>query len=287
MENIIYLNGRYVPQSQAMISVMDRGFLFGDGIYEVIPVFDGKCFGFDEHMARMNHSLTAIDIKNPHTISEWKNIFNTLLEKNNKNTGNYSIYCQITRGVGETREHTYSDDLIPTVVVFLKSFKFIAPSEIEKGFSAITSDDSRRKDCSIKAINLLPNILHMQKAKKAGAIEAILIRNDEVLECTSSNIFLVKNNVLMTPPLSTNILGGTTRKKVIALAKENHIDCQEIKITSEMLKNADEIWVTGCVKEICPIVILDGKIVGSGKPGNLWRRMSAWYDAAKKQRERS
>lgn len=264
-----------------MISVMDRGFLFGDGIYEVIPVFNGKCFGFEEHIARMNRSLEAIDIKNPHTQDEWKNIFQTLLKKNDKNTGKYSIYCQITRGAGETREHTYSDDLIPTVVVFLKSFKDISQETLEKGFSAITSDDSRRRDCSIKAINLLPNILHMQKAKKAGAIEAILIRDNEVLECTSSNVFIIKDNVLMTPPLSPNILGGTTRKKIIALAKENNIDCREIKITPDMLNTADEIWVTGCVKEICPIVMLDGKLIGNGKVGPLWHKMTALYEAAK------
>ena len=280
---VIYLNGNYVPQEKAMISVMDRGFLFGDGIYEVIPVFNGKFFGFEEHIARMNRSLEAIDIKNPHSTKEWELIFKTLLEKNDKAKGNYSIYCQITRGAGETREHTYPDNLVPTVVAFLKAFKEVAHEEAANGFSAITSDDSRRRDCHIKAINLLPNILQMQKAKKAGAIEAILIRDNEVLECTSSNIFIVKDTILMTPPLSQNILGGTTRKKIIDLAHDNNISCREIKISREMLENADEIWVTGCVKEICPIVMLDNKPINHGKVGPLWEKMTALYDAAKKK----
>ncbi|MDP1574028.1 MAG: aminotransferase class IV [Coxiellaceae bacterium] len=282
MQNIIYVNGKYLPQEKAVVSVMDRGFLFGDGIYEVIPVFNGKLFGFEEHMARMKSSLDAVDIKNPHAVTEWETIFKTILKKNKEEAGNCSIYCQITRGVGETREHTYSDDLIPTVVVFLKAPQTITHEEIAHGFSAITSDDLRHRDCHIKAINLLPNILQLQKAKKAGAIEAVLIHDNEVLECTSSNIFIVKDNILMTPPLSQNILGGTTRKKIIALANENKIDCREIKISREMLENADEIWVTGCVKEICPIVVLDNKQINNGKVGPLWHKMSALYEAGKK-----
>lgn len=282
MSDMIYLNGHYVPQAEAKISVMDRGFLFGDGIYEVIPVFDGNYFGFEEHMARMERSLSGIDIKNPYTTDQWKKIFDGLLEANKKTAGNHSIYCQVTRGAGPTREHTYPDDLVPTVVAFLKPFKTMSHDEVAKGFSAITSDDARRRDCHIKAINLLPNVLHLQKAKKSGAIEAILIRDDEVLECTSSNIFIVKNGILMTPPLSAHILSGTTRKKIIALAKENHLECHETKVTREALESADEIWVTGCVKEICPIVVLDGKMVGNGTVGPLWEKMSAWYEDSKK-----
>lgn len=282
MKNIIYLNGRYVPQDQAVVSVMDRGFLFGDGIYEVIPVFKGKCFGLDEHLARMNRSLTAIDIKNPHTTEDWKAILQTLLEQNDFAQGNCSIYCQITRGADDTREHTYPDDLVPTVVAFLKPMKKLSDEEIQKGFAAITTDDTRRRDCHVKSINLLPNVLDLQKAKKAGALEAILIRNGEVLECTSSNIFIVKDGKILTPPLSPYILSGTTRNKIIALAKAHDIPCEETKVMETDLENADEIWVTGCVKEICPIVTLNGKSVGVGKVGPLWHKMIDWYHASKK-----
>lgn len=279
--NIVYLNGEYIPQKNATVSIMDRGFLFGDGIYEVIPVFNEKFFGFDEHMERMEKSLHAIQIKNPHTHQEWKIIFETLLAKNKKTTGNHSCYCQVTRGADVSRNHTFPDHLKPTVVAFITSFKSHTISECEKGFSAITSDDTRHRNCFIKAINLLPNILQMQKAKSVGAIESILIRNNEVVECTSSNIFIVKNNQLMTPPLSHNILSGITRGLIIQLAKENNIVCIETKITPSMLKNADEIWVTGSIKEICPIVNVDGQMIGDGKVGAVWKKMVSLYEVQK------
>ena len=282
MSYIVYLNGEFLPQEKATISIMDRGFLFGDGIYEVVPIFKGKFFGFQAHMIRMDNSLRAIDVKNPLTHAEWKSVFDTLFAKNNFNANsNYSCYCQITRGADVTRNHTYPDNLKPTVVALVTPLHTRTLEETSKGFSAITIDDSRRRDCYIKAVNLLPNILHMQEAKRAGAIEAILIRNDEVMECTSSNVFIVKNNQLMTPPLSPNILSGTTRNLVIQLAKENHLTCSETKITKEMLKNADEIWVTGSVKEICPIIQLDNKPVGTGQVGSLWKKMIALYETQK------
>lgn len=280
--SIVYLNGQYLPKENATISIMDRGFLFGDGVYEVIPVFNGSFFGLTEHIARLEKSLRAIQIQTPHTLVEWETIFKTLLEKNDKNTGSHSCYCQVTRGADETRSHTFSPDLKPTVVAFILPFKSTTIDQLEQGFSAITVNDSRHRDCYIKAITLLPNILHMQKAKTEGAIEAILIRDNEVLECTSSNIFMVKSNVLMTPPLSPNILSGITRQLILKLAKDNHISCIETKITPEMLKEADEVWVTGSVKEVCPIVSIDQRPVADGKVGPLWKKMITWYEAAKK-----
>ncbi|MCX7125330.1 MAG: aminotransferase class IV, partial [Gammaproteobacteria bacterium] len=190
---IVYLNGQFLPQEKATVSIMDRGFLFGDGVYEVIPVFEGKFFGFEKHIARLEKSLQAMKIKNPHIAEEWKSIFTTLLIQNEKTTGNCGVYCQITRGADTTRSHTFPDNLKPTVVAFITALKTTPLDQLEKGFSAITLDDTRRHDCYIKATNLLPNILYLQKAKSVGAIEAILIRNGEVLECTSSNVFIVKN----------------------------------------------------------------------------------------------
>ncbi|EKD91737.1 MAG: hypothetical protein ACD_29C00411G0002 [uncultured bacterium] len=281
MNNIVYLNGNFIAQNEACVSIMDRGFLFGDGIYEVVPIFDGKPFGFDEHMARMEKSLAAIQIKNPLTHSEWRKILETLVIQNNKKIGNHALYCQITRGAGETRTHSFSSDLKPTVVAFLTPGSTHSVTELSRGFSAISVDDSRRRDCYIKAIALLPNILHMQEAKLKGAIEAILIRNDETTEGTSSNLFIVKNKKILTPPLSCHILSGITRDLIIRLAKENNISIEEVKITSNMLKTADEIWVTGSVKEICPIVVLNEKPVGDGKVGAIWKQMIQLYEACK------
>lgn len=279
--NIVYLNDQFVPQEQAHISIMDRGFLFGDGIYEVVPVFNGKLFGFEEHIARMEKSLNAIQMNNPLTPAEWKSVLENLLLKNNKASGNCACYCQITRGADETRKHNFPHHLKPTVVAFLTPGNAYSFADMEKGFAAITVQDTRRRDCFIKAINLLPNILHLQEAKSHHAIEAILIRNNEALEGTSSNLFIVNNKKLLTPPLSQHILDGITRKLIIRLAKENHILCEETPVTIDMLKNADEIWVTGSVKEICPIVTLDNQPVGNRVVGPIWKKMVEWYEACK------
>ncbi|OGT25820.1 MAG: hypothetical protein A3I77_00145 [Gammaproteobacteria bacterium RIFCSPLOWO2_02_FULL_42_14] len=280
--SIIYLNGQFIPQEKATVSIMDRGFLFGDGVYEVIPAFHGKLFLCDEHLHRLEKSLYALNMKNPHSLSEWKTIFKTLIEKNSPQE-KQSVYCQITRGTEETRQHLWSDHLIPTVVCFLLSAKTTPMSEIEKGYSAITAEDSRRSDCFIKAIDLLPSILAMQAARKAGAYEAILIRNGIVTECIASNVFIVKNNIILTPPLSRYILKGVTRDLILQLAAKNNIPCEEKTITPDMLKNADEIWVTGSTKELSPIVLLDKKSVGLGTAGPVWKKMRELYDIYKSE----
>lgn len=275
--NIVYLNGQFVPQEKATVSIMDRGFLFGDGVYEVVPAFDGTFFGFNDHMARFDKSLAGIHMTNPLSHQEWKKVLKQLLIENNKTEGNYSCYCQITRGADTTRSHTFPEHLKPTVVAFITQPKSIPLSTLEKGFKAITLDDTRRQDCHVKAIALLPNILQMQLAHSKGAIEAILIRNGEVSECTSSNLFIAKDNALMTPPLSNHILSGVTRRIIISLAKSHDIPVIETKITPEMLRNADEVWVTGSTKEICPIVEIDDQPVSNGKTGPLWKRMAEYY----------
>jgi D-alanine transaminase len=277
MMSIVYLNGEFIPQEKATVSIMDRGFLFGDGVYEVIPVFDGHFFGLDEHMQRFDNSLSAIQMQNPLTHAQWKNVLETLIEKNNLADGTFNCYCQITRGADQTRAHTFPTHLKQTVVAFLTPAKTNTKESLEKGFNAITLDDTRRRDCYIKAITLLPNILQMQEAKSKGAIEAILIRNEEVLECTSSNIFMVKDNVIMTPPLSPFILSGITRGIIIKLAKAHGITVQEKAISKEMLMSADEVWVTGSSKEICPIIQIDNTVINEGHVGPMWHTLFSLY----------
>ncbi|HLD84662.1 MAG TPA: D-amino acid aminotransferase [Coxiellaceae bacterium] len=279
--SIVYLNGQFVPQEKATVSIMDRGFLFGDGVYEVVPIFQGKLFRCDAHLARLDRSLNAIQIKNPHTITEWKTIFHDLLTQNKITTSDHSLYCQVTRGADTTRNHLFSDQLTPTVVAFLLPVKKTSNAELEAGYAAITSEDDRRSDGFIKAIDLLPAILKLQKTKNAGAFEAILIRNNAVTECISSNVFIVKNNVLITPPVSRYILRGITRDLIITLARENNISVEEKIMTPDMLKTADEIWVTGSTKELAPIVTLDNQPVGNGKTGPLWHKMKIWYEHCK------
>lgn len=279
--SIVYLNGKFIPQESATISIMDRGFLFGDGIYEVVPVFDGLLFGLEDHLKRMDKSLAAIDMQNPLTHEKWKTVLEKLLIENKVGRESVNCYCQITRGADKTRSHIYPENLKPTVVVFLTPLKKSSQEKLSTGFNAITLDDTRRRDCHIKAITLLPNILNIQQAHKQGALEAILIRNGEVLECTSSNIFIVKNGVILTPPTSPLILSGVTRSMILQLAKDHDIPIKECTITPEMLFSADEVWVTGSSKEICPIVQVNNQPVGNGQVGPLWQKMWVLYQAKK------
>lgn len=278
---IVYLNSQFVEQEDAKISVMDRGFLFGDGVYEVVPVYDGHMVGLQQHLDRLKHSLSMIHMTPPLTDDEWKSIFNELLEKNNGMSGIQSIYLQITRGPEETRRHILPETYTPTILAFLAPSKAHPRAELNKGFSAITLDDSRRRDCNIKAITLLPNILLYEEARRAGAAEAILIRNGEAVEGTSSNLFIVMNSELITPPLNNYILGGVTRELIISLAKQHNVPFKEKVITENMLKEANEIWMTGSSKEIFPIITLNEKPVGEGKVGHLWNQMMDYYEEHK------
>jgi len=278
---IIYLNGEYLPQEDAKISVMDRGFLFGDGVYEVVPVYDGYTLGLEEHIDRLDKSLASIHMQATLSLDGWKKVLNELLERNDKKTGEHSIYIQVTRGADETRNHAIPSAYQPTVLAFCTPSKSQPRHTLEKGFSAITLDDTRRRDCGIKAITLLPTILLYEEVKKVGALEAILIRNGQALEGTSSNLFVVINDQLLTPPLNNQILGGVTRELIIKLAKENDIHCLEKSISEPMLHDASEIWMTGSSKEIVPITKLNDKPVGTGKVGPFWQRMIDYYQEHK------
>jgi D-alanine transaminase len=275
--SIVYLNGQFVAQENASVSILDRGFLFGDGIYEVIPVYAGHIFSLHEHLIRLQRSLQAIKMISPLTDEQWSNILHELLVLNNKQQGDQCIYIQITRGAESNRNHLIPTDIEPTVLAICLSPKHASYEELSQGFCAITLDDRRRYDCSIKSINLLPNVLAYQQAHDAGCAEAIFIRDQQALEGTSSNLFIVKNGVLQTPPLSPHILAGITRSFILDLAKQHQIPMEEIPITEKMLRAADEIWLTGSLKQIYPIITLDDKPVGTGKVGPLWHTIMHLY----------
>src|SRR3990167_2523843 len=209
--NIVYLNGKFIPQEQATVSITDRGFLFGDGVYESIPVYEGHIFSLKQHLDRLKRSLAAIKMTPPLSDEEWHRVLHQLLEKNNKKNTDQSFYIQITRGSHPERNHAIPKNIPPTVMALCLPPKNTPRDRLAAGLSAITLEDRRRKDCYVKAINLLPNILAYEEAHQAGSAEAILIRNGEALEGTSSNLFIVKDGVIQTPPLSHQILAGVTR----------------------------------------------------------------------------
>jgi D-alanine transaminase len=277
-KNIVYSDGKYIPLDEARISVLDRGFLFADGVYEVIPIYNGKPFCKQQHLDRLQKSLQGIYMQLPFNQQQWYGIFDNLIKENNATQGNYHIYLQVTRGVASSRGHAFPDDIKPTVFIAVnKSTKVLPYQELCRGKAAITAQDIRWSCCHIKSISLLPNILLSQQAKRAGCEEAILIRDGYAIEGASSNLFIVKNNNLITPPLSSYILGGITREIVIELARKNEILCKEQQITESELANADEIWITSSTREIYPITRLDDRPVGDGKVGSIWEKMIKLY----------
>lgn len=276
MENkTVYLNGRYLPLSEATISVLDRGFLFGDGVYEVIPSYLGHLFHFDEHMERLQNSLSGIRIPNPHTKEQWHAILKPLLDP----ALNQYIYLQITRGAADKRDHAFPKAIQPTV--FAMSSAIVPLAGQNSGIKAITLEDGRWRQCHIKAITLLANILFRQEAVDRDCTEAILVRGDQVTEGAASNVFAVINGVLVTPPKSNDILPGITRDVILEIAQNNHISYREEPISLNALINADEIWLTSSTREIMPVIELDSRPVGDGKPGALWHTMNQLFQSYK------
>ena len=269
----VYLNGEFLPPDQARVSVFDRGFIFGDGVYEVIPVFGGRLFRLPHHLSRLDASLSAIRLRNPHTPQEWNGIFTRLLAAG---SGDQSIYLQITRGVAP-RDHAFPPNITPTVFAYAQPLKYSPPEQLAQGVAAVTAADIRWQRCDIKAIALLANALLRQQAIDQGAMEAILVRDGVVTEGAASNIFIVKNGRLVTPPKGPFILPGITRDLVVEIARAKGVPCDELPVKIEALSAADEVWLTSSTKEILPITRIDGRAVGNGKPGPMHAKMFALY----------
>ena len=270
-----YLNGNFLPLDQAQVSVMDRGFLFGDGVYEVIPVYGGKLFRLGHHLRRLQNSLDAVRIGNPLAEEEWKSMLAQLVAGNEG--PDQTVYLQVTRGVAPRRDHAFPVDSHPTVFAMCTPCLASRELDTEPGVAAITLADIRWQYCNVKAITLLPNILLRQQAIDADTAEAILLKDGYAIEGAASNIFIVADATLKTPPNSPALLPGVTRDLILELAKTNGIPCLEADITTEELAGVDEIWLTSSTREISPVIRLDDRPVGNGKPGALWTRMIRLY----------
>lgn len=272
--SIVFLNGKFLPIEEASVSVMDRGFIFGDGVYEVIPVYGGRLFRLAQHLDRLARSLGEVRIGDPFTRTEWQSCLGELVDRNGK--GDQSVYIQVTRGVAP-RDHAFPRDARPTVYAASSPLKPLPDNIAEQGVAAVTLQDIRWKRCDIKAITLLPNILLRQQAIDQGAVEAILVRDGLVYEGAASNLFIVQNGVILTPPKGPYLLPGVTRDLVLELAAAQGIACRETMLTADELHAADEVWLTSSTREILPVTVLDGQRVGDGRPGPLWRRMTGVY----------
>ena len=276
-----YLNGEYVLLAEARISPLDRGFLYGDGAYEVMPVYGGRPFRLEAHCARLTRSLGEIRMDDPHSRPEWCDIFATLIARNGG--GDQYIYWQVTRGAERGRNHAPLPDIPRTVFAFCAPLPVAAPAVLEKGVACVTAEDTRWARCDIKSVALLANVLLRQLAVDAHAAETILLRSGELMEASASTVYVVIGGELRTPPNSRKILPGTTRGVVEELAARTGVPCRAATISEAQLRSADEIWISAATREVQPVTTLDGQPVGSGRPGPLWRRVYDEFQRSKRE----
>jgi D-alanine transaminase len=275
---MIYLNGQFMPIDEARVPVLDRGFIFGDGVYEVIPVYSKHPFRLAEHLRRLQHSLDGVRISNPHTEQEWSKLIRRLVELNEPR--DQSLYLHITRGVAK-RDHAFPEGVKPTV--FMMSNPLVTPprEQVEQGVGAITAVDNRWLRCDLKAIALLPNVLLRQQAVDRGCVETVLLREGFMTEGAASNIFVVRAGRILAPPKNHLMLPGITYDVVLELAATAGIAHEVREVSESELRAADEVWMTSSTKEVLAITELDGKRVGSGRPGPVFRRMYDLYQEYK------
>lgn len=269
---IVYLNGEFLPLEEAHISVLDRGFIFADGIYEVIPVYANRLFRLEQHLRRLDSNLAKIALANPLTQAQWIDLLETLVARNVG--ANQSVYLQITRGSAK-RNHNFPAQVTPTVFVMSEPLEpFPLP---DGGVKAVTCTDTRWQRCDIKSIALLANVLLRHQAVEQDAVEAILIREGYVTEGAASNVFIVHQGVVITPPNGPFILPGITRDLLLEAMQKAQLPCQEAAIPVKQLHSAEEIWLTSSTREILSVTQLNDAPVGTGRPGALWTQVWTLY----------
>ncbi len=265
-----YLDGALLPLAEARISPLDRGFLFADGVYEVIPVHRGRPFRLRAHLERLDRSLAAIRLPNPHTVQEWAGIAARVAEA----AGGVEmlVYLQVTRGAEFGRNHLFPREAKPTVFAFASPYPAPDPRVLESGLAAATLEDIRWDRCDIKSVALLANVLLRQEAADRGADEALLVRDGLLLEGSSSSVFLCIGGTLVTPPNDHRILPGTSRDAVLELAK-GWLPSQVCPLEAREIESCDELWIASAGRGVLPVTRVDGATVGTGRPGPLWRQM--------------
>jgi D-alanine transaminase len=275
----VYLDGAFMPIAEAKVSAMDRGFLFGDGAYEVIPVYSRRPFRLPEHLLRLRHTLDGIRLANPHDDAEWARLVGEIIARNAGE--DQSVYLQITRGADTKRNHAFPARVTPTVYIMSEPLVTPPPSQREAGIAAVSAADVRWLCCDLKTTSLLANCLLRQLAVDAGCVETILFRDGFMTEGAASNIFAVKQGVLLAPPKDRFMLPGITYDVVLELAAAHGLPAQVRPVAEAEARAADELWMTSSTKEVLPIVLLDGKPVGTSRPGPVFARMHAWYQEFK------
>lgn len=274
---ICYLNGERLPLEEARISPLDRGFLYSDGVYEVMPVYGGRPFRFDAHRERLTRSLDEIQMEDPHTRQEWREILGGLIEANGG--GDQYVYWQVTRGAEKGRNHAPLPNIPRTVFAFCAPLPAISLA----GAACITAQDTRWARCDIKSVSLLANVLLRQLSVDAGAVETILLRDGSLMEASSSAVHVVIGGEIRTPPRSPKILPGTTRGVMEEMAVRAGIPYRSTPVSETELRAAAEVWISSATREVMAVTTLDGRPVGNGEPGPLWRRVHQEFQSYKRE----
>lgn len=271
MPDIAFVNGRFLPLAEAMVSIEDRGFQFGDGVYEVIRTYGGRPFELTAHLARLDRSAQALDLRQPYSHQQWnRQILDGIQQAGYPEA---KVYIQVTRGVAP-RDHAYAPDLSPTVVMTVRELHPLDPSVQAAGVEAMTIEDIRWGRCDIKSVNLLANVLARQQAKREQVFETILVKNGQVTEGAVSNVAIVRNGAVVTAPEGPHILSGVTRAVVLQMTRQAGVSVQERYFTQEELLAADEVFLTGTTVEVLGVVRVNGKMIGGGKPGPITKRLA-------------
>jgi D-alanine transaminase len=274
----VYLNGKFLPVEDAKVSVLDRGFIYGDGVYELIPVYHREPYRLRQHLARLQRSLDGIRLANPHGDAEWESIIRELIAKTPFD--DQGVYFQVTRGAAK-RDHSFPAGVAPTVFMMSNPLPLPTSEQVERGVAVVTATDERWLHCDLKTISLLGNVLARQLATDAGAAEAILFRNGFLTEASASNVFIVRDGVIVAPPKDNWILPGITYDAAFELARSGGLPLEIRPISREEALAADEMWLSSSTKEVLAVTTVDGKPFASGTPGPVFRKMYALFQASK------
>lgn len=277
-DTLCYLNGEYTPLNQAKVSVLDRGFIFGDGIYDVVPVYGRKLFRFAQHLARLERNLGKLRIPNPHTSDEWLERCRKLIAAHASD--DQMIYIQVTRGVA-VRDHVMPQGIVPTVFIMASAMKLPSAQAVREGVACVTAEDFRWERGDIKSTSLLGNVMARQVSADVGATETILFRERQLTEASSSNVWIVRDGAVYGVPKSEHVLEGIRYELIRELCEQEGIPFALQPIDAAQVHGADELMISSASKEVLPVVLLDGQPIGNGKPGPVFQRLYSAYQGAK------
>ena len=277
-DQIVLLNGEFLPLGEAKVSVLDRGFIFGDGVYELIPVYAGEPGRMAHHLARLQRSLDGIGLPNPHSDAQWEALVRALIGR--QPFANQGVYFQVTRGVAK-RDHAFPKDTVPTVFMMSNPLATPAREVVEQGVAVVTAEDNRWHRCDLKTISLLGNVLMRQLAQDHGAVETVMFRDGFLTEASASNVLVVVDGGIVIPPKDNLILPGITYDATVEFAREAGIPLSVRPVTRDEALAAEEMWLSSSTKEVLAVTTVDGKPFAGGRPGPVFRTMWDIFQAKK------